>query len=104
MIWQTGPGLTATLLVLRSTRALLPIATLYVGIKADYRGAFWRAARYAFKKGQIDGLLGMAFISHHLIEFTREAPRGDKNASYYSTKSRTAPMAVTKPPKEQVAA
>src|ERR1700692_1154739 len=31
MIWQTGPGLTASLLVLRSTRALLPIATLYVG-------------------------------------------------------------------------
>ena len=31
MVWQTGPGLTATLLVLRSTRAMLPIATLYVG-------------------------------------------------------------------------
>jgi ATP-binding cassette, subfamily B, bacterial len=31
MIWQTGPGLTAALLMLRSTRALLPIATLYVG-------------------------------------------------------------------------
>src|ERR1700759_4414345 len=31
MIWQTGPGLTAALLLLRSTRALLPIATLYVG-------------------------------------------------------------------------
>ncbi len=31
MVWQTGPGLTATLLVLRLTRALLPIATLYVG-------------------------------------------------------------------------
>jgi ATP-binding cassette, subfamily B, bacterial len=31
MIWRTGPGLTAILLVLRSTRALLPIATLYVG-------------------------------------------------------------------------
>lgn len=31
MIWQTGPGLTASLLVLRSARALLPIATLYVG-------------------------------------------------------------------------
>jgi len=31
MIWQTGPGLTAALLVLRSARALLPIATLYVG-------------------------------------------------------------------------
>ena len=75
-------------------------------IKADYRSAFWRAARYALRKGQIDGLLGMAFISHHLIEFTREALRGDQNASYYSQKKRTAPMAVTKPPaaKETVAA
>ena len=76
----------------------------HVGIKADYRGAFWRAARYALKKGQIDGVLGMAFVAHHLIEFTREALRGDQNASYYSTKKRTAAMAVTKPPKEQVAA
>jgi ATP-binding cassette subfamily B protein len=31
MVWQTGPGLTATLLGLRATRALLPIAALYVG-------------------------------------------------------------------------
>jgi ATP-binding cassette, subfamily B, bacterial len=31
LIWQTGPGLTATLLALRSARALLPIASLYVG-------------------------------------------------------------------------
>ncbi|MBV8840501.1 MAG: DUF4070 domain-containing protein [Alphaproteobacteria bacterium] len=78
----------------------------HVGIKADYRGAFWRAARYALKKGQIDGMLGMAFIAHHLIEFTREALRGDQNASYYSAKKRTAPMAVAKPPaaKETVAA
>ena len=78
----------------------------HVGIKADYRRAFWRAARYALKKGQIDGLLGMAFIGHHLIEFTREALRGDQNASYYSTKKRTAAMAVAKPPatKETVAA
>ena len=28
------------------------------------------------------------FIGHHLIEFTREALRGEQNASYYSTKSR----------------
>jgi radical SAM superfamily enzyme YgiQ (UPF0313 family) len=76
----------------------------HVGIKADYRRAFWRAAWYALKKGEIDGALGMAFIGHHLIEFTREALRGDQNASYYSAKKRTAPMAVAKPPAEQVAA
>jgi radical SAM superfamily enzyme YgiQ (UPF0313 family) len=73
----------------------------HVGIKADYRRAYWRAAWYALKKGQIDGALGMAFIGHHLIEFTREALRGDQNASYYSAKRRTAPMAVAKPPRQQ---
>jgi radical SAM superfamily enzyme YgiQ (UPF0313 family) len=86
---------------LRGGAVLTARVIWHVGIKADYRGAFWRAARYALKKGQIDGLLGMAFIAHHLIEFTREALRGDQNASYYSAKKRTAPMAVTKPPKEQ---
>jgi hopanoid C-2 methylase len=86
---------------LRGGAVLTARVVWHVGIKADYRGAFWRAARYALKKGQIDGLLGMAFIAHHLIEFTREALRGDQNASYYSAKKRTAPMAVTKPPQEQ---
>ena len=32
----------------------------------------------------------MGFIAHHLIQFTREALRGEQNASYYSTKKRTA--------------
>jgi hopanoid C-2 methylase len=30
----------------------------------------------------------MGFIAHHLIQFTREALRGEQNASYYSTKLR----------------
>ena len=41
------------------------------------------------------------FIGHHLIEFTREALRGEQNASFYSTKKRAAPMAVAKPPAQQ---
>jgi len=73
----------------------------HVGIRADYRNAFWRAAKYALRRGQIDGALGMAFIGHHLIEFTREAARGDQNASYYSTKARTTPMSAAKPPQKQ---
>jgi hypothetical protein len=46
-------------------------------------------------------------MSYHLIQFTREALRGDQNASYYSAKKRTTPMAVDRPPArpdEQVAA
>jgi hopanoid C-2 methylase len=56
----------------------------YVGLRADYRRHFWRAARKALRRGQIDAVLGMGFIAHHLIEFSREALRGDQNASFYS--------------------
>ena len=59
-----------------------------VGIFSDYRRPFWRAARHAFKHGQVDGVLGMGFIARHLIQFTREALRGEQNASFYSTTER----------------
>ena len=66
---------------------------LHIGILSDYRKPFWRAARHALRRGQIDAVLGMGFIAHHLIQFTREALRGEQNASYYSTKLRTAAAA-----------
>ena len=62
-----------------------------VGWRADYRRPFWRAFGYALKRGQIDGALGMGFVAHHLIEFTREALRGEQNASFYSAQPRTVP-------------
>ena len=80
---------------------------LHLCLLSDFRKPFWRMAKYALRQGQIDGMMGAAFMGYHLIEFTREALRGDQNASYYSTKKRTAPMAVAKPPArqdEQVAA
>ena len=46
-------------------------------------------------------MMGAAFMGYHLIQFTREALRGDQNASYYSTKRRTTPMAVERPPAQQ---
>jgi hopanoid C-2 methylase len=55
-----------------------------VVVLSDYRRAYLRAARHAFKRGQYDAVLGMAFIAHHLITFTREAQRGKQNASFYS--------------------
>jgi hopanoid C-2 methylase len=63
---------------------------LHIGILSNYRKPFWRAARHSLRRGQIDAVLGMGFIAHHLIQFTREALRGEQNASYYSTKLRTA--------------
>jgi radical SAM superfamily enzyme YgiQ (UPF0313 family) len=61
-----------------------------VGIQSDYRRHFWRAAKHALKHGQIDAVMGMGFVSYHLIRFTREALRGEQNASFYSTHERGA--------------
>ncbi len=70
--------------------ALLVNSIIVVGIRSDYRGAFWRAFLYGVKRGQIEGVLGMAFMAHHLITFTREALAGEQNASFYSAKARHA--------------
>jgi radical SAM superfamily enzyme YgiQ (UPF0313 family) len=92
---------------LRGGAVLVWRVLLYICILSDFRKPFWRTAKHALRHGQIDGLLGAAFMGYHLIQFTREALRGDQNASYYSTKKRAVPMAAAKPPaesKEQVAA
>jgi radical SAM superfamily enzyme YgiQ (UPF0313 family) len=59
-----------------------------VGLLSDYRRPFWRATRHALRRGQIDAVLGMGFVTHHLIKFSREALRGDQNASFYSAHGR----------------
>ena len=73
---------------LRGGLVLLFNVIVQVGLKSDYRRPFWRAARHALRRGQVDGMLGMGFMAHHLIQFTREALRGEQNASFYSTRQR----------------
>ena len=73
---------------LRGAAVLAYNVLVQVGLKSDYRRPFWRAARHALRRGQIDSVLGMGFMAHHLIQFTREALRGDQNASFYSTRQR----------------
>jgi radical SAM superfamily enzyme YgiQ (UPF0313 family) len=57
---------------------------LYLVILSNYRRPFLRAARHALKRKQYDAVFGIAFIGYHLIEFSREALRGEQNASFYS--------------------
>jgi hopanoid C-2 methylase len=73
---------------LRSALVLAFNVALRVGLLADYRRPFWRAARRALRRGQVDAALGMGFIAHHLIQFTREALRGEQNAAFYSRRQR----------------
>jgi len=80
-------------LTISNLRAALVLAfnvAFRVGLVADYRRPFWRAAGRALRRGQIDAVLGMGFVAHHLIQFSREALRGEQNASFYSTHGREA--------------
>jgi radical SAM superfamily enzyme YgiQ (UPF0313 family) len=65
-----------------------------VGLKSKYRREFWQAALYALKRGQIEAMLSMGFVAHHLIKFTQEALRGEQNASFYSTTERRGPATI----------
>ena len=56
-----------------------------LGLQADYRHHYWRAAARALRRGQIDAAMAMGFVVYHLIQFSREALRGKQNASFYST-------------------
>jgi len=69
----------------------------FIVIKSDYRRPFWRAARRALARGQVDMAFAMAFVGHHLIEFTRQALRGEQNASFYSARQQQAAPALEAP-------
>jgi len=74
-------------LTLRNAREAVLLAfniVLRVGLLSNYRRPFWRAARHALRRGQIDAALGMGLVAYHLIWFSREAVRGEQNASFYS--------------------
>jgi hopanoid C-2 methylase len=67
----------------------------WIGLVSNYRRAFWRAAGYALRRGQIDAALGMGLVAYHLIKFSREALRGEQNASFYSAHACAAQRART---------
>jgi len=60
----------------------------HVGVRGDYRGVFWRFAWARLKTGQIEYLIMVGLIAHHLILFAREASSGRRHASHYDFKPR----------------
>jgi hopanoid C-2 methylase len=73
----------------------------HIGLRADYRRFFWKAALPALRRGQIDAAFSMAVVGHHMITFSREALRGDQNASFYSAQTRQ--MSAQTPPRPEFA-
>ena len=59
-----------------------------VGVRGDYRREFWRFMLPRLRKGDIESVISVGLMAHHLILFAREAASGVQNASHYSPKLR----------------
>jgi hopanoid C-2 methylase len=69
-------------------RGLIMLARIiwFVGIRGDYRWVFWRFAWTRLKRGELEYLIMVGLVAHHLILFAREASSGRRSASHYSFK------------------
>ena len=76
-------GLSAVSVIARQE----PSIFWFVGVKGDYRRVFWRYALARLRRGEIEFLISVTLLAHHLILFAREASAGRRNASNYSAKS-----------------
>jgi hopanoid C-2 methylase len=59
-----------------------------VGVRADYRRAFWRVAAPLVRHGRMEEVIHLAIVAHHLIRFTRACLNGDTEASFYADPGR----------------
>jgi hypothetical protein len=73
---------------LRKGLTLMSNLLLRVGLFGSYRRAFWKMALPALKAGNIERLLQVGLMAHHLIRFTQECARSEESASFYSQKVR----------------
>ena len=57
-----------------------------VGVRSNYRKEFWKFARPLLRRGDIENLIAVPLVAHHLIMFARDAVAGRRNASHYSAR------------------
>ena len=61
---------------------------LRVGVVSNYRKTYWKMAKPALKSGDIENLIHVGLVGHHLIKFADECTRGEESASFYSQQVR----------------
>jgi radical SAM superfamily enzyme YgiQ (UPF0313 family) len=57
-----------------------------VGVLSDYRGEFWRFAGPLLARGDIEPVIRVGLMAHHMILSAREAASGKQHASHYSAR------------------
>ncbi|MER3494856.1 MAG: B12-binding domain-containing radical SAM protein [Mastigocladus sp. ERB_26_2] len=63
---------------------------LWVGLLGNYRQTFWKMALPQLKAGNIENLIHVGLVGHHLIKFAQECAKNEESASFYSQKIRKA--------------
>ena len=61
-----------------------------VGILSDYRRTFWRLARPALKRGDVESVIHAGLVGHHLIRFARDCEAGIGEYSFYAEEGKPA--------------
>ena len=82
-----SPARTSTSNIIKGLTILANLI-IRVGLFSHYRKTFWKMAWPALKKGDIQTLIHIALVSHHLIQFTTDCTKDDESASFYSQKVR----------------
>ncbi len=59
---------------------------LRIGIFSNYRQTFWKMAKSALKAGNIENLIHVGLVGHHLIKFAQDCAKNEESASFYSQK------------------
>ncbi|BAZ24053.1 radical SAM domain-containing protein [Kalymmatonema gypsitolerans NIES-4073] len=75
---------------IRKGLTILTNILLRVGVFGNYRKTFWKMAKPALKAGNIESLIHVGLVGHHLIQFAAECATGEESASFYSQKIRKA--------------
>jgi hopanoid C-2 methylase len=80
---------------IRKGLTILANILIRVGVFSHYRKTFWKMAYPKLKKGNIEALIHVGLVGHHLIKFAAECARGEEAASFYSQKlQKTQPSQV----------
>ncbi len=82
---------------IRKALAILWNLLWKVGVRGDYRRAFWTFVLPRLMRGQIEPILSVGLVAHHLIMFSRDACSGKSSASHYSAKALTLDFPAPQP-------
>jgi len=84
----TPPNSRARLSLSNIHKGLSILANIMVriGMFSDYRSTFWQMAKPTLKSGNIESVIHVGLVAHHLIRFAQECGAGDEAASFYSQK------------------